>query len=232
MKLKPFPAEDWTPVFREYIGKELKYLPPDWLDKKLIEILPPDESTLKAQCAKVIAAKGERQMRLHGILGQVEGLHLGLMALVRARRPVALDTPITFRLLNAANDELLPVLFYFKTEFNAARPSAYIKDLNPMFARPDPNYPGHPTYPSGHAAQSRLFALVLGAMFSKLGADLITLANDVAYNREVAGVHFEADSEAGQDLAAKVFKLLMSNPKFACMVSLAQAEWPENKDLR
>ncbi|MGQ3053242.1 MAG: phosphatase PAP2 family protein [Roseateles sp.] len=232
MKLKPFPAGDWTPGFREYIAKEPKFLPPDWLDQKLFDVPPPAESVLAQECAAVVAAKQDRPVRLNSILGEVQGPHLRLKALVGARRSVALDVPATSRLLNAGNDDLLPVLFYFKTEFNAARPSAYIEDLNPMFAKPDSEFPGHPSYPSGHAAQSRLFARLFGAMFPKLEAALLDIANDVAYNREVAGVHFRSDSKAGQDLADQVFTQLRLCPRFACMVRLAQAEWPENNDLR
>jgi hypothetical protein len=229
LKLKPFSADEWVPAFREYIAKELKFLPPDWLAQKLIKIDPPKESDLVDECKKVRDAKNRRPHLLQAITGQAEGLHRGLKLLLGSNRPVELDTPMTARLMNAANDELLPVLFYFKTEFNAARPAAYIKDLNPMFAKPHPNYPGHPTYPSGHAAQSWMFALLFGAMFPHLDSALKDLAKDIAQNRVVAGVHFEADSKAWQELAEQLFKLLKADPRFFSLVQLARAEWPEAK---
>lgn len=229
LKLKPFPAEDWVSGYREYMARELKFLPPDWLDKGLIQIDAPQESALAAECDSVREAKAKRPQLLQAITGQAEGMYRGLKLMLGSNRPVELETPMTARLMNAANDELLPVLFYFKTEFNAARPSAYIKDLNPMFAKPDTNYPGHPTYPSGHAAQSWMFALLFGKMFPHLEPGLKDLARDIAYNRVIAGVHFEADSEAGRAVAEQLFKFLMDQPKFSCLVKQARAEWPEAK---
>lgn len=230
--LKPFPGEDWSAPLRKYSLGELKYLPADWREKQRIKIKAPDAKNLKCDCDSVIAAKKERPVRVHAISAQAQDITLGMFALLSARRPVKLDCPATSALLDAADIDLLPVLFYFKTEFNAARPSAYIPDLDPMFAKPHPNFPGHPSYPSGHAAQSRLFALVLGAAFPGLKSQLLGLADDIAFNREVAGVHFSSDSAAGKSLADQVFKLLMQQPAFTRLLPLVRAEWPENHDLR
>ena len=223
--IKSFPAEDWVPLFRQYLAKDTKYLPPNWLDK--ISIAAPDAARLREDCKTLRTLKAERPMRLAAIKGQAQGLHEGLLAVLMAGRHFKLDTPATARVLNAANDDLLPVLFYFKTRFNAARPSAYLPDLNPMFAKPDAEFPGHPSYPSGHAAQSRMYALVLSEMLPQLRKQLFDVANDIALNREVAGVHFASDSEAGQRLAEMVFEQLMLNGDFVRLVRLARVEWSD-----
>jgi membrane-associated phospholipid phosphatase len=80
--------------------------------------------------------------------------------------------------------------------------------------------PGHSSYPSGHATQARLIALcmtyVLGLVRPALPAGdiaaitetLAALARRVARNREIAGLHFPSDSQAGQKLAEAAFAAL------------------------
>ncbi|MBW8893344.1 MAG: hypothetical protein JF617_14920 [Burkholderiales bacterium] len=231
-KLRDFPAADWEAEFRQYIGKEIQFLPDDWVSK--IEVKGPVLEQLKLDGDELMKLKSQRPDRAASIKCQaesVQGMACGLTALVGARDLAKLDRPMTSKALNAANEELLAVVFYFKSKFNAARPSAYLPNLEPMFAKPDPLYPGHPSYPSGHAAQSRMVALIYGDMFPTLTSRLTELGNDVAHNREVAGVHFESDSKAGQEIAEQVFKLLKANPKFANLLELARVEWPGNKGL-
>ena len=230
--LKPFPAEDWSEPLREYITGELKYLPADWLEQQLITLAPPDAKRLAADLKREKLARQKRPQRAQAIIAQAQDVTTGMFTLLRQRRSAPLKCPATFALINAANDELLPVVYYFKTEFNAARPGTYAPEIRPMFAKPDPDFPGHPSYPSGHAAQSRLCALLFAALFPKLEQALIAMADDIAYNREVAGVHFEADSDAGKLLADQVFNLLMAQPSFKRLLPLARAEWPENRDMR
>ncbi|MDR7332960.1 phosphatase PAP2 family protein [Roseateles asaccharophilus] len=230
--LKPFPAEDWSEPLRDFMTRELKHLPTDWLVKRRVTLEPPSAKRLAADLKKEKVARLDRSKRAHAIAAQAQDVTTGMFTLLRQRRAVPLKCPATSALMSAANGDLLAVVFYFKTEFNAARPSAYEPDIRPMFAKPDPDFPGHPSYPSGHAAQSRIYALVLAELFPKLRQELIAIADDIAYNREVAGVHFEADSDAGKSLADQVFKLLMDQPAFARLIPLARAEWPECRDLR
>lgn len=232
ISLKPFPAEDWSEPLRDFMTRELKHLPADWLLKRRITIEPPSATRLAADLEKEKVARLERPKRAHAIVAQAQDITAGMFMLLRQRRSASLKCPATSALIAAANGDLLAVVFYFKSEFNAARPSTYAPDIRPMFAKPDPEYPGHPSYPSGHAAQSRIYALVLAELFPKLREELIAIADDIAYNREVAGVHLEADSDAGKSLADQVFKLLMEQPAFARLVPLARAEWPECRDLR
>lgn len=232
--LKYFPAADWRAEFRDDIANEVKFLPDNWADEIVIKLDGPVLDALKVDGDQLMACKQERTARGDGIksqAGSVQGLAAGLMALMEARESVRLERPMTAKVLNAANDDLMTTVFYFKCKFNAGRPSAYLPELAPMFARPDPLYPGHPSYPSGHAAQSRMVALVYGHLFPALKDPLIKLANDVAFNREVAGVHFHSDSLAGQALAERVFELLVAHPVFANMLRLARVEWPGNRGL-
>jgi hypothetical protein len=63
--------------------------------------------------------------------------------------------------------------------------------------------PSHPSFPSGHATQAFLVAEVLSRMVkaAALKPYLFSLADRIAENREIAGLHYESDSHAGKELA-------------------------------
>jgi hypothetical protein len=87
--------------------------------------------------------------------------------------------------------------------------------------------PGHSSFPSGHATQAHLMALCVNAIFTRLSTpvggnppnwtpanadvmkqNLTALALRIRRNREIAGLHFKSDSEAGEALAAALFDVL------------------------
>ena len=85
------------------------------------------------------------------------------------------------------------------------------RDLKKSFGRPRPELaspcPGSRTtkggysYPSTHAAISRLFALVLADLVPERRAEFLERADQIAHDRLVIGVHFPTDLEAGKLLA-------------------------------
>src|SRR5262249_28306917 len=109
---------------------------------------------------------------------------------------------------NAANLGSAMAVMHFKSKFNRVRPSQFIPALLP----PIP-VPGHASYPSGHSTQAHLFALcaakILGAEEgSGMYLILTTLADRIARNREIAGLHYPSDSAAGKKLASDLFAIL------------------------
>jgi membrane-associated phospholipid phosphatase len=90
--------------------------------------------------------------------------------------------------------------------------------------------PGHAAYPSGHATQSFLIARCLAAAVeggpSALASEALdALANRIARNREIAGVHYPSDTAAGRDLAAQLFAALDGVATFKAQLAAATAEW-------
>lgn len=84
----------------------------------------------------------------------------------------------------------------FKAEFKRARPVQLRRDLDPPFC------PGHAAYPSGHAGQSRAVALALAkALPAEWKGPLMKTSHRIGRLREIAGVHYPSDSEAGRALA-------------------------------
>ena len=101
---------------------------------------------------------------------------------------------------------------HYKNEFGRPRPSQLSPALMPAI---DP--PGHASYPSGHATEAYLMALCLAEVMPVAvstpvaGADssaLQRIAQRIARNREVIGVHYPSDSAAGKLLAEQSFRLL------------------------
>lgn len=70
------------------------------------------------------------------------------------------------------------------------------------------------SYPSGHAADSRLFALVLGQIDPGRAAAFLARADQIAEDRVIAGVHYESDIEAGKKLGELVFQALQRKEAF------------------
>ncbi|MCK5374796.1 MAG: phosphatase PAP2 family protein [Alphaproteobacteria bacterium] len=97
----------------------------------------------------------------------------------------------------------------------------FLLERKKYFSRPRPNHidetletvidnPKHPAYPSGHASQTYIVALVLSEFDPKNAAIYKQFAVDVAHRREIAGVHYPSDSVAGRKMAVDVLERLRS----------------------
>lgn len=116
--------------------------------------------------------------------------------------------------------EFSALVLAHKEHFDRVRPSVLDETLSTVIA-----VPGHPSYPSGHAAQSMLIALLLGVVDPAHAETYKTDAVRIAHNREIAGVHYPSDSAAGRALAEAYFALLKENIDFVQMVEAAKMEW-------
>ncbi|WP_428659156.1 phosphatase PAP2 family protein [Reyranella sp.] len=134
--------------------------------------------------------------------------------------------PNTLKILEMAARVGEVVAIWFKLRFNRARPQQVFPGLMPMLPPP-----GHASYPSGHALQSRLIALALAQVYDYAGHErpvirtaLITLSSRIAENREIAGVHFKTDSECGQAIAEAAMAYLQICPTYLQIRTLAREE--------
>ena len=96
-----------------------------------------------------------------------------------------------------------------KKHFARARPSQLDENLVTVI----PN-PAHAAYPSGHASQTYMIALVLSEFDPENADKYKQFAVDVAHRREIAGVHYPSDSDAGRQLAIDVLERLRNVPTF------------------
>src|SRR5260221_3832364 len=110
--------------------------------------------------------------------------------------------------------------------FNRPRQSQLSPALLPPIAPP-----GHASFPSGHATEAYLMALCLEEIMPAaadtgplppnplpqnpppppvLASPLERMAQRIARNREVLGLHYPSDSKAGKLLAKRSFDILMT----------------------
>ena len=110
---------------------------------------------------------------------------------------------------------------HYKNVFNRPRPSQLLMALMPPI---DP--PGHAAYPSGHATEAYIISAMLKEVMPAGAAEpLDRLAERVARNREVLGMHYPSDSEAGKVLALASKDLLMKCASVRAILPKARTEW-------
>ncbi len=128
--------------------------------------------------------------------------------------------PLTFELMKKVIELESPQIMKQKKIYNRVRPSYLDPTLTPVI-----DVPPHPAYPSGHATQAHLRALVLSELDPAHHDHYLQSAKRIARNREVAGLHYPSDSKAGQILAGQLFKKLMNDSDFVEHLNKAKTEW-------
>lgn len=96
-----------------------------------------------------------------------------------------------------------------KKHYGRPRPFRRDAGIEPCLGR----VPGL-SYPSGHAAVSRLFALLLGDVAPDRRAEFLARSERAALNRVIGGVHHPSDIEAGKLLGNAVYTDLQKQPAF------------------
>jgi len=113
-----------------------------------------------------------------------------------------------------------------KYKFERARPT----QLEPRLTHVIP-IPAHGSYPSGHAGQSWAAALVLAAVDPAHAEDYKKLAIQIAHHREVAGLHYPGDSEAGRLLATNTVAALMKTERIKKLFDRAVEEQQDKTEI-
>ena len=126
--------------------------------------------------------------------------------------------PQTLALLDRVIQDATYYVFSFKQQFSRPRPY----NLEPRLK----NYeaPGHASYPSGHSSLSYVNAYVLEELAPELKAKFYANAAELAYSREVIGVHYPSDSEVGRVWAREFVNRLLKTSQFRRDLALARAE--------
>lgn len=142
--------------------------------------------------------------------------------------------PKTTRVLSGASLIAAFVEQYWKGQYHRPRPSQLCPALLPPIV-----VPGHAAYPSGHSTQSHLMAYCMGLVFAGLPSaeqtqmqgmetDLVALADRIARNREIAGLHYPSDTAGGVTLAGLIRDQLRGLPNTSLWqktIAAATVEW-------
>jgi acid phosphatase (class A) len=79
-------------------------------------------------------------------------------------------------------------------------------------------------YPSGHAAISRVYALLLGELAPQRREEFLVRADAAALNRVIGGVHHPTDIAAGKRLADGLYEQFLRDPAFNAQVERLRAD--------
>jgi len=126
--------------------------------------------------------------------------------------------PVTSRVLQHVIQDATYYFFSFKAQFNRARPYHLEPRLQNMEA------PGHASYPSGHSSASHVHAYLLGHILPEYKEQFLSNAYDMAFSREIRGVHYPSDSEAGRAFAEQFVAQLLKSKKFKADLEAMKAE--------
>ena len=138
--------------------------------------------------------------------------------------------PCTYFLVQGALRVAQFQAVYYKNKFQRPRPSQLSPNLLPPI-----EVPGHAAFPSGHATEAYSIAFVLNAVLDKVAETsdvvpsraepLLRLADRIARNREILGLHYRSDSEAGKYLAQETIRIFKGCPTVIRLIDAAAREW-------
>lgn len=241
INVRAFPERNWAPEWYSYLVLAEFVSDTVWDN---FDLLPPwapggawppatDPNVRDELDNLVTAAQDDRPDALAEILAQADEFGSYFLALLTASN----GYPATTKILNIASFVAGFCAMFYKGLYARPRPSMLCPALLPAVL-----VPGHASFPSGHSTQAHLMALCMGDVLTGLPQmpamqnDLTALADRIARNREIAGVHYPSDSAAGVMLATDINPLLQSlltprsdgtpNPSwYRKAMTAAQQEW-------
>ncbi len=126
--------------------------------------------------------------------------------------------PITANFMAKVWSDCTYYFWSLKYQFNRTRPymlDSRIKNLD------NTNFQA---YPSGHASASYMAAFVYQELLPQHKDLFQKNAYDMAFSREIIGVHFPSDSEAGRIFARQFVNFLLKTPSFQKDLAEAKRE--------
>jgi acid phosphatase (class A) len=129
--------------------------------------------------------------------------------------------PLTARLFGRLTKSIGPVVNPAKEHWHRARPFVASSAVEPL-SRPDGD-----TYPSGHGALARLYAIVLADLLPGRRDAIFARADRFAWNRVVNGVHYPTDVTAGAIAGTLIAQRLQADAAFRADFTAAQRELRE-----
>ncbi len=105
-----------------------------------------------------------------------------------------------------------------KDYFNRPRP--YFVDPSLAHAK----LKKHPSYPSGHACETMVLAMVLADLFPDKHDAIVAISRNISWHRVEIGDHYPTDIYAGRVLAQAIVKQMKKNEAFQKDFAEAKAE--------
>jgi hypothetical protein len=128
-----------------------------------------------------------------------------LKSFIKLAEELGLADDITKKKLESLKDDAATIILNMKYKFNRPRPVQLMDYHGVEFKPADFKTSDTPSYPSGHAFQGTLIAMVLSEIFPQHAEEFMKLGESIGDNRVVFGVHYPSDHYAGIELAKQVF---------------------------
>jgi membrane-associated phospholipid phosphatase len=197
----------------------------------LMKLTRPAQSIFAEQLDLIESYAHIRADRAHEIVAQIFvpfGFFSSIAWLHPDRRKFTIEfLMLVFRLCAFAH---LPM----KVALGCPRPNAYSPQIQPIV-----DSPLHGALPSGHATEAFAIGATLAAIlktasprYASWEAQLLRLAERVAVNRTIAGVHFPIDSMAGAALGLQLSRYLVRRCVPGGSVHCWHFKGPDAKDAR
>ena len=213
-----YQERNWNPMMKALLQEPGVWVRSGWRNRYVVDP-PPDLQGTLTEIDTLMTMKSERPQNAENIA--LEDEYVG-NRYYRFLRIESYTHSRTYALIDDIVDEAAVVVMHFKNRFNRARPWEYEPALEPIIPPP-----GHPAYPSGHATQAHSLSMVLAQVIPELAGELESLAYEVARNREIGGVHYPSDSEAGRQLAKQIVADLLASEDFKERIVQARTEFAE-----
>ncbi len=185
-----------------------------------IQVDPPyavDSEETRGEIAYLAGLMSERAKALPEINTQSTDFPLYWLGLLMMSSS---SHPATYELLKVASRVGEMLMSFYKLKFNRPRPHQLCPDLMPILS-----VPGHASYPSGHSLVSHLLSHAAAEVRPDARNALFALAQRVARNREIAGLHYPSDTRAGERIAEGAFQILLRCRGFQRLRDEARTEW-------
>jgi len=130
--------------------------------------------------------------------------------IANALSKVGIEESEILDLIKEIKEDIKPLLVKVKFHYQRIRPRTLASYFNlPLF--PYTSYSADtPSYPSGHAFQSKVYCMVLGNKYPKYWKPLQDLADDITKSRIYLGLHYQTDCDFAYYMADSV----LNHPDF------------------
>ena len=142
-----------------------------------------------------------------------------LLAPVLGAGCTAQNLPKTAALFAKIRGEARPTVDAAKAAWNRQRPYVFDRTLQPAVERPE-----NTSYPSGHSADSALYATILGALLPEHAGEWAEQADHVRWSRIIGGAHYPSDTIAGQLLGEAIAHEMLKSPALTGAFAEVRAE--------
>jgi acid phosphatase (class A) len=218
-------TQTWNKDFLAKARKRPRFLPSKWRTIFALPKPPANSSErTSAELDHLVKLSSERQAKLSQIQKEIEVTNFQFGD--HSYKTLATDSKFgeTGKAITAAYNDMAIAVFFFKERFNRVRPSLLGDAQGKEFGTAI-KIPKHPAYPSGHATAVYMLAYLLRELDPPNADRYLEDASRIARNREVAGVHYPSDSQAGRSLGRQIADALLSNTSFRQQLEKAKAEW-------